>query len=444
MFFFVFTFYLLPFFAIINLMNNGLKLKLTVIVIAALVVGIFGVAVAWGSISQLVQDKPAGGDPAAESNSEIDGLNRDIEKKKQEIETIKQRQGAYKQAIAAKQQEKADLQNQLAIFDNRLAATQLSVEKVKADIEQTQLEIKKLDLEISVKEEEIKNEKEQIAVGLSLLYKEGNKSDWEIMLLNDNFSDYIDQIKQLKDLNNGISDSLDNLKKKQASLKDDRQSLTDKKTSLNKLQADLIAKQNDLQTERGSKQLVLDQTKSSEAEYQRLLTLARREQEAAAADIANMEKVVRQRLSGSKKFAALDTSAEGFIWPVSKNVITAYFHDPEYPFRNIFEHPAVDVRAGQGTPVRAAASGYVARVKNGGARGYSYIMLIHNDGLSTVYGHVSGISVTEEQYVDQGQVIGLSGGMPGTPGAGPLTTGPHLHFEIRFNGIPVDPLEYLP
>ena len=159
--------------------------------------------------------------------------------------------------------------------------------------------------------------------------------------------------------------------------------------------------------------------------------------------IASMEKLVRAKLAklqGKK----LEFNDNGFIWPVKKNVITAYFHDPDYPFRYIFEHPGVDVRAAQGTTLKAAASGYVARVKAGPKGGYGYIMIIHGDGLSTVYGHIPKAYVKEDEYVVQGQTIGLTGGLPGTAGAGRLTTGPHLHFEIRLNGIPVDPLGYLP
>jgi len=142
------------------------------------------------------------------------------------------------------------------------------------------------------------------------------------------------------------------------------------------------------------------------------------------------------------KNSGLQVNDNGMIWPVPKNYITTYFHDPDYPFRYLFEHPGWDIRAGQGTEIDAAESGYVAHAQMNGTK-YAYIMIIHANGLSTVYGHVSKIFVKADDYVTQGEPIGLSGGTPGTVGAGPFTTGPHLHFEVRQDGIPVDPAGYL-
>jgi murein DD-endopeptidase MepM/ murein hydrolase activator NlpD len=122
--------------------------------------------------------------------------------------------------------------------------------------------------------------------------------------------------------------------------------------------------------------------------------------------------------------------------------VSAYFHDKTYPFRKLFEHPGVDLPTPVGTPVKAAAGGYVAFNRTGKQYG-NYVMIVHPGGVATLYAHLSRFSVKPDTYIERGEVVGLSGGRPGDQGAG-LSTGPHLHFEMRQDGIPVDPLPYLP
>jgi murein DD-endopeptidase MepM/ murein hydrolase activator NlpD len=98
-------------------------------------------------------------------------------------------------------------------------------------------------------------------------------------------------------------------------------------------------------------------------------------------------------------------------------------------------HTGVDFDASEGTPIHAAESGTV--VSAGWMGGYGNATIIdHGNGLATLYAHQSAILVSGGQHVTRGQVIGRVG----CTGA---CTGPHLHFEVRVNGTPVDPMPYL-
>lgn len=375
-------------------------------------------------------------------SSEIKELDNSIKQKKAELDAIKKQQDSYKKLIQAKQAERSSLVNQLEIVQNRTAETELSLAQAKIDIETTNLEIQKTNLEILDQDKKISDNKSNLGTAIKLLSQEDGKSQLEILLLNNYLTDYLSQIKYLENINDKISDNLNDLRLTKDRLGNSREKLTANSEKLKQLRADLEATQIALENEKNTKGFLIDQTKNSESEYQKLLADAKQEQSSAASDILSLEKTLRDKVNSAGKDKITLTSSS-FIWPVPSHSISAYFHDPSYPFRNIFEHPAVDIRAPQGTPVKAVASGYVGRAKDGGL-GYSYIMLIHADGLSTVYGHISRIYVKDDDYVTQGQIIGLSGATPGTPGAGSLTTGPHLHLETRLNGIPVDPLNYLP
>ncbi|HRH32610.1 MAG TPA: peptidoglycan DD-metalloendopeptidase family protein [bacterium] len=379
---------------------------------------------------------------APEVNKEIQDLDNTIKQRKAQLEDIKKQQEKYRLEIENKQNQRATLENQLGIVQTKAAETELGLAQAKVDIETTNLEIQKVTLEISDQDKKITDNKDHLGSALKLLSQEDGKSQLEIILLNNYLTDYVNQVRYLEDINSKISDNLSTLRLTKDRLEENQAKLATNSEKLRQLKKELEEQQVALASEKDTKGFLINQTKNSESEYQSLLAQAKQEQNAASADVLNLEKTLRDKINqaGDNK---VKLSYSGFIWPVPSRVITAYFHDPSYPFKYIFDHPAVDIRSPQGTPIRAAASGYVGRAKDGGL-GYSYIMLLHGGNLATVYGHVSKIYVKEDEYVTQGQIIGLSGAMPGTPGAGSLTTGPHLHLEVRLNGIPVDPVAYLP
>ncbi|MDA3839655.1 MAG: peptidoglycan DD-metalloendopeptidase family protein [Patescibacteria group bacterium] len=401
-----------------------------------------GVIVKTSSFAYLAEEEDDYSNPrAAAINNELKTINSEIEDRKNRMKKLDDKEKSYTQAIAQKQKDKSTLNSQLAILDNRLAKAEIDIESVELDIEKVSLEISKTNISIENKTEEIASEKEKIEKVIQLLYKEGNTDTLQILLLNNSLSDFLTQVKYLENVNQAVKESLDNLIFLKDNLEEEKVVLGEKNDETVSLKESLIDKKKALEAELGGKEILLVQVNSSESEYQRLLAASKAEQQEAASEIASMEKLIRAKLA-TLSGKELEFNENGLVWPVKKNVITSYFHDPDYPYRHIFEHPAIDIRAGQGSTLKAAASGYVARAKNAGM-GYSYIMIVHGDGLSTVYGHVSKILINEDDYVVQGQTIGLSGGMPGTPGAGRLTTGPHLHFEVRKDGIPVNPLNYL-
>ena len=380
--------------------------------------------------------------------AEINTLNAQIDGKKDALSKLRDQQRYYQQLIAEKQKEKASLKNQLSILDNKMAEIELDIEGTKLEIEQTELELRSLELEIAKKDQQINQAQDRLSKLIKTIDQQGSKNTLEIILMNDSFSDFLNDLEYLNNISSAVRDELEDLKDLKASLEEQQQTLNHKREQLAELQQVLADKKYALDQEKENKNFILEQTQLSESEYQALLADAQKEQEQANAEISQLERTVRQKLaqleaSRPKNNQNKPNSTSVFIWPVPKNRINAYFHDPDYPFRNVFEHPAVDIRAAQGTPIVAAADGYVAAAKDAGM-GYSYIMIVHDNGLATVYGHVSKIVVKDEHYVTAGQLIGYSGGTPGTPGAGKMTTGPHLHFEVRLNGIPVDPLAYLP
>jgi murein DD-endopeptidase MepM/ murein hydrolase activator NlpD len=192
------------------------------------------------------------------------------------------------------------------------------------------------------------------------------------------------------------------------------------------LRTSLLVSKGQLAVVKSSRTHALYETKAQEQ-------AAQRESDAIQAASAAIEAKIRAATSApndNPSGTVATPSAAGLIWPV-QGPITSPFGPRWGGF-----HPGIDIGIPEGTPIHAAAAGTV--IYCGWESGYgNLVVLDHHNGLATAYAHQSRIAVGCNQNVDQGQVIGYSG-------CTGFCTGPHLHFEVRVDGSPVDPLGYLP
>ncbi|MBI4449795.1 peptidoglycan DD-metalloendopeptidase family protein [Candidatus Uhrbacteria bacterium] len=382
--------------------------------------------------------------PATEGSTgvrEVFRLNDEIQAKQQRLNDLQKRIEQYRQSIVRAQGQAGTLQRRLAVLEDRIAKRRLDIEKVTTEREQVELEIQATRLKLGQARDRITRQRRLLIALLVELRSSEAQPALQIVLANASVGSYFAHRNRVAQTQERLHGLLVQVRGDREELEASEHVLTERESELRTLSEKLAVEQNELREEQDGKARLLGETQSSERRYQQLVAELKGEQEQIDQDIVALEASVRKQLEAiDADFGKLGRVA--FSWPVTNRGISAYFHDPEYPFRHIFEHPAIDIRAGQGIPIGAAAPGYVARAKDAGL-GYSYIMIIHPGGFSTVYGHVSRIDVQEGTYVTRGQVIGAVGGRPGTRGAGRLTTGAHLHFEVRLNGIPVNPLNYL-
>ncbi len=184
---------------------------------------------------------------------------------------------------------------------------------------------------------------------------------------------------------------------------------------------ELAASRDTLAAARTLKRSALTDARETRAEYLE-------EVEALAAQSATLAEAIRDaQATGSTGTGAV--SAAGFIWPVNGTVVSGF------GIRWGRMHEGIDITASIGTPIWAAAAGTV--IHAGWLGGYGNLVVVdHGDGLATAYAHASSILVSVGQSVAQGETIALVGSTGNS-------SGPHLHFEVRVNGVAVDPLLYL-
>ena len=243
---------------------------------------------------------------------------------------------------------------------------------------------------------------------------------------------------------------------------------------LESLQDQLSVQKSNLENQKNEREKILTVTKWQEELFQKYIDSQKQAQEmvekswqnANEAYTASLEKMLKQ--NGCSKEQKIEDSLKCdriiqfyenekllrktnistgtvnvFDWPVTSRTISTFFRDAGYYSTLSSHHDAIDIASPQGSDVTAPLDGYVYYILPPAPGGYSYLALKHPNGYVTVYGHLSEILVTPYKFVKKWELIAKSGGAPGTPGAWPMTSGAHLHFEVWQNKNPIDPLRVL-
>jgi murein DD-endopeptidase MepM/ murein hydrolase activator NlpD len=254
----------------------------------------------------------------------------------------------------------------------------------------------------------------------------------EVIIESDSFQDALDRIHylgaiaqqdkhiaaQVRVARDQVHHSRERTKKVRARVHSETQIVAVRTEQQRDARNQLLASQHSLSGKRSRHQTALKLTREQEE------TLKSEAAALAAADAS-----IRGRLAAAQGATDSTPSAAGLIWPVSGPVVSPF----GYRWGRL--HAGIDIAVGYGTPIHAAAAGTVVLV--GWVSGYgNYTCIDHGGGLATCYAHQSSYAVSQGAQVGQGQVIGYVG-------CTGHCFGPHLHFEVRINGNPVDPLGYL-
>lgn len=356
-----------------------------------------------------------------------------LEEKKEELKAINEAIEQQEKLLTEKRKQSLSLKNQVDILEGEIKKTELSLNRTQLSLESVKSDLSSLNGKLVETEVSITEKKLVLGSVIRFAYERARFGVLELLVTAQNLTDLLNRWEYISTIERKVGELLESLGGLKEELTQEKDSLEEKTDELRRLEGDLVAQENSLNFQRQAKEYVLSETLKSETEYQRRLEEAQQEQKALMAEI--------QRLAAArgKKFVG----PQELSWPIGSRLITAIFLDKDYERRFGIPHYAIDIATSFQTPIKTPADGEVIKIRFLGDTSYAYMMIAHDNGLVTVYGHISQPLVAVGTYVVEGQPIALSGGIPGTVGAGWLTTGAHLHFEVWKEGQAVNPLNYL-
>lgn len=402
----------------------------------------------------------------------ISDLEQQLQQLEQENEKYQKILDDTKSDIAEKEEYKSALVSKVQVLDEKIAVTREKISSLNDDIKEKQ---DAYDKGLS----EVEDQFDALANRLRILYMSGNATDLEIIFGAKDFSDLIDKMELVKSLANSdkeliseIQTKLDELSTKKKSLEADKKDLETQQASLksdqdefNKLISDndeilknLYASNSEAQNSLESAALQSDEIEAKISQYYAAQkAAAEHAAQASQSSSGSSSSSSSSSSSGSSSSGSSSSgsssvivpSGSGFAWPTPGfvSLSSEWFED-----REVYNHGGIDIAGAgiMGTPVVAAADGTVVATNSscthnwgksyscgcGGGYG-NYVMISHAGGKMTVYGHLTSLTVSSGQSVSRGQVIGYVGSTGNS-------TGPHLHYECRLNGVRYNPMSEYP
>lgn len=344
-----------------------------------------------------------------------------------EISGLSQKIDDYEAQVSALRAQERDA-------EIRLAAKQAELDTAQAEVDRAYKQLKILAARL-------KRSLGVLKERLVAIYKAGDSGISDLILTTKSYGDLIESssyIEQIQNRNESIVTRVRDLRDQQEQVVI---RLKKAKDRIESARDQIAAEEQNLATARKAVQDQQGELKQARAARQAKVNSINSKVDHLEDIEADLQQKIAEQVAAASGVSVLPAgpmtspSAAGLIWPVSGTITSGFGGRSSPGGIGSTYHEGVDIAVPEGTPIRAAKGGTVIMASYNGGYG-NYTCIDHGSGLSTCYGHQSGFAVSAGQSVDQGQVIGYSGNTGNS-------TGPHLHFEVRINGVAQDPLGYL-
>lgn len=327
-----------------------------------------------------------------------------------------------------------DVLEQINEIDSAMNEAQKLLDDVNAQINSINASIDKTQAELDKAIEEYEAQQELYANRVKAMYINGSVGYLEILLSSESFGDFISRMETVKTIVEFDKNILNEMKQKQEEIAAKKAELEQQKRDLAEVQSQYQQTVAQLKKANEEKQAYYEKIKNDMAAVQKAQAAEEAKSKALEAEIKKLQEEAANKNYGTDysgyATGVLRVSDIGYVPP-----LTSPFGYRWHPVTKEYKlHTGMDLGVPTGTPVYAMADGKVILSEYSSSWG-NYVIIYHGNGISSLYAHFSKRLVSVGETVKAGQKIGLSGSTG-------WSTGPHLHFEIRKDGTPIDPTPY--